>query len=156
MLKEFFKKWNFSDMQFVILETFKEITFGTDFNKNKIGAELIERIRIFGNSGDLDLRRNNHKFIWRYIGKNNLPEGIDSENFWEKYPDIKFFVEEKEALLWGKYDINRKLWHDDRVARAKLYYPVNGNPEMVKICYKTFSERGCISFVWFTKIKGGN
>ena len=64
-------------------------------------------------------------------------------------------MEEKEALLWGKYNQNMRQWHDDRVARAKLLYPVNGNPERVKICYKTLSEKGVISFVWFTELKGG-
>lgn len=154
-LQGFIKSWNFSDMSFVIIETFKEITITKNSGNINIKPEIVERIRIFGNAGDLDLRRDSSCFRWRYIGRNRPPSNITTESFWEKNPDKKFFLEEKEALLWGKYNQNMKLWHDDRVARAKLSYPVNGNPERVKICYKTLSEKGCVSFVWFTELKGG-
>ena len=152
-LKEFISKWDFSDMPYRIIETVKEIILTTD--NIDIKPDIIERIRIFGKGGDLDLRRNSSRFIWRYIGKNPLPQSIEGEDFWNKNPSAKFFVEEKEALLWGRYNQDIDLWHDDRVGRAKLLYPVSEKPERVKICYKTFSENGVISFVWFTGLKGG-
>ena len=112
---------------------------------------MIERIRIFGNAGDIDLRRNGNRFIWRYIGENEPPSDLDKDkdNFWDENSD-KFFVEEKEAILWGKYSKNG-LWHDPRVGKAKLNYPIK-NAEMVKIRYRTLSEKGIISFVWFIEI----
>lgn len=152
-LKEFISKWDFSDMPYRIIETVRDIVFTRE--NIDIEPELVERIRIFGSGGDLDLRRNFSHFIWRYIGGNSLPQDIEGENFWSENFSVKFFVEEKEALLWGKYNENIKQWKDDRVARAKLLYPTDGNPERVKICYKTFSQNGVISFVWFTGLKGG-
>lgn len=153
-LHTFFKKWKFINMPFVIIETIKEITFTNNIDISNMDIGLIERIRIFGTAGDLDLRRNSTWFIWRYVGENSPPSNIKGHNFWEENPNIVFFVEEKEALLWGKYDHSKKLWHDDRVAKAKLAYPVNGTPERAKIHYKTLSEKGSISFVWFMEIKG--
>jgi len=152
-LEEFIKKWDLSDMSYRIIETVKEIAMTKD--NIDIDSEIVERIKIFGGDGDLDLRRDSSCFRWRYIGKNSPPQDVTAENFWDKNPSKKFFMEEKEALLWGKYNQNMRQWHDDRVARAKLSYPVNGNPERVKICYKTLSEKGVISFVWFTELKGG-
>ncbi len=153
-LQQFISKWDFSNMPFVIIETLKELTITRNFNYSLIEPELIERIRIFGKAGDLDLRRNGYSFIWRYVGQNSLESEINGDNFWEKHHSKKFFVEEKDALLWGNYNQDKKLWHDDRVAKAKLSYPVDGNPKRVKIYYKTLSESGCISFVWFMEIKG--
>lgn len=153
-LEQFIKEWDFSNMPFVIIETYKEIAITKISDHINIAPEIIERIRIFGEGGDLDLRRDTISFKWRYIGNNKLPSNIAGENFWKENPDSKFFLEEKESFLWGKYNQNLK-WHDNRVARAKLSYPINGNPERVKICYKIFSERGNISFVWFTGLKGG-
>lgn len=153
-LQQFISKWDFSNMPFVIIETLKELTITSNFNDSHIEPELIERIRIFGKAGDLDLRRNGYSFIWRYVGQNSPSSEINRDNFWEKHPNLKFFAEEKDALLWGKYNQDKQLWHDDRVAKAKLSYPVNGTPERVEIRYKTLSESGCISFVWFMEIKG--
>jgi len=152
-LAEFIKKWNLSGMPYKIMETTEEIIVTKD--DIDITPQIVERIKIFGGDGDLDLKRDSSCFRWRYIGKNSPPPDITAENFWDKNPSKKFFMEEKEALLWGKYNQNMKRWHDDRVARAKLSYPVNENPERVKICYKTLSEKGVISFVWFTELKGG-
>jgi len=154
-LNEFIKKWDLSEMPYRIVETVKEIAITKD--DIVIDPKIVERIRIFGKVGDIDLRRDSSCFRWRYIGKNLPPQDITAEDFWEKNPDKKFFVEEKEALLWGKYNQNMNQWHDDRVARAKLSYPVDGKPkpERVRICYKTLSEKGVVSFVWFTELKGG-
>jgi hypothetical protein len=153
-LHQFISRWNFSKMPFIIIETLKEIKIIKNPNFSDIAPKLIERIRIFGNGGDFDLKRETFCFRWRYIGQDNPPLDINGDNFWGKNPDKQFFQEEKEALLWGKYNQNKKSWHDNRVARAKLSYPINGNPERVKICYKTLSEGGCISFVWFMELKG--
>ena len=156
-IKDFIRKWDLSDMPYRIVETVKDITISKDKDNIDIDPEIVERIRIFGDGGDLDLMRDSSCFRWRYIGKNPPPQDITAEDFWEKKEnrDKKFFVEEKEALLWGRYSQDMKQWHDDRVAKTKLLYPINGNPERVKILYKTLSEKGVVSFVWFTGLKGG-
>ncbi|WXG41607.1 MAG: hypothetical protein WED07_12730 [Candidatus Freyarchaeum deiterrae] len=153
-LQQFISKWNFSNMPFTILETLKEIIIKKNFDFSKIPSNQVERIRIFGQDGDLDLRRDTNRFIWRYIGNNNPPKNTNGEDFWKKNPDKKFFIEKKEALLWGRtYDPKRSIWQEDRVAKARLSYPVKGNSNFAKIHYKTLSEQGVISFVWFLEIK---
>lgn len=152
-LKEFLQKWSLSGMPYRIVETVRDIKI-TQNDIMDIEPEEVERIRIFGEEGDLDIRRDSSSFKWRSVGKIQPPQGIRGENFWEKNHDKKFFMEEKEALLWGKYAQNMKLWHDSQVARAKLLYPVGGKPEKVKIKYKILSEKGAVSFVWLTEIRG--
>ncbi len=155
ILQKFISKWDFSNMPFTILETITEIIIEKKVDFSKIPSDQIERIRIFGQGGDLDIRRDANLFRWRYVGLNNPPKDSEGKNFWEeeKNSNKKFFVEEKEALLWGKYDSKKNLRQEDRVAKAKLSYPVQGNPKFAKIRYKTLSEQGVISFVWFLEIK---
>lgn len=154
-LQQFISMWNQLEMPFVILETVREIVIRKNYDFSTLAANTVDRISIFGEGGDLDIRRDADYFRWRYIGENKLPEKVEGEDFWDKNPNKKYFIEEKKALLWGKYNSDRNLWHDDRVAKAKLSYPVEGNPERVKIRYRTLSEEGVIAFVWFVAIEGG-
>jgi hypothetical protein len=154
-LDSFFNLWDLTRMSFAILETLGEIRVTRDSDYLEMNPYLVERLRIFGEDGDLDIRRDSNIFLWRYIGKNKLPEGIEGKSFWYENPDKRFFVGNDEcALLWGKYDSRKKLWYERRVASAKLSYPVKGNPERVRIRYKTLSENGVLSFVWFLAIEG--
>jgi hypothetical protein len=154
-LQQFISNWDQLEMPFVILEEVREIDIRKNYDFSTLEAHAVERIRIFGSGGDLDIRRDAYLFRWRYIGKNKLPEDVKGDDFWNKNSNKKFFMEEKEALLWGKYNSDRNLWHDNRVAKAKLSYPIDGNPERVKIRYRTLSEEGVIAFVWFVAIEGG-
>jgi len=154
-LQEFIGKWNLKNTPYAIIETLEEITITKNPDPSKLESEQVERVRIFGDEGDLDIRRHTNTFSWRYLGKGTPPPDIEKEDFWKKYPEKKFFTEEKEALLWGKYNPKKKTWHIDRVAKAKLNYPIQ-NPEqnqLPKIRYKTLSEGGIISFVWLIEIK---
>lgn len=161
--RQFINCWDFSGMPYAIIETTKEIKFVKEYSAYAdLDPQTIKRIRIFGESGDLDLRNDLSAITWRYIGEKNPPSMIKAdkriENFWAKNEDKEFFLEEKEALLWGRYmdkHNGKSLWHDNRVARAELSYPVEGKLERVKICYRAFCEQGCISFLWFTGLKGG-
>lgn len=154
-LQQFISTWNQSEMPFVILETVREIIITKDYDFSTLAPHTVDRIRIFGAGGDLDIRRDTDDFRWRYIGENKLPEKVKGEDFWEKNPNKMYFKEEKEALLWGKYNSDRNLWHDDRVAKAKLSYPIVEHLERVKIRYRTLSEHGVIAFVRFVAIEGG-
>lgn len=41
---------------------------------------------------------------WRYIGQVEPPADIkiNAKDFWEENPAKRFFLDEREALLWGK------------------------------------------------------
>lgn len=154
-LQQFISMWSKSEMPFAIIETVREIAIKKNYDFSTLVPDTVERIRIFGDNGDLDIRRDVNRFRWRYIGKKELPEKVEGENFWANNSATKFFMEEKKALLWGKYNSDREVWHDNRVAKAKLSYPIEDNPKRVKIRYRTLSEEGVIAFVWFVAIEGG-
>lgn len=157
-LNSFISSWDFSGMPFAIIETLKEMNFTKDlFAKEYIfKPEDVERTRIFGEAGDLDIRRHETVFVWRYIGRVSPPAGQQGMNFWNKNSDTDFFIGEKQALLWGIYHERKGAWHDDRVAKALLSYPVEEKRGRVKLHYKTLSQKGCIQFVWYTGIEGGD
>lgn len=162
---EFINSWDLSGMPYIIIETFGEIVIKKTSVPVTFNPELTKRIRIFGDSGDIELRNDSSLIKWRYIGQVEPSADIRTraKDFWKEHNTKKFFVEEREALLWGRYkgkstdesEQERDFWYHPRVATAKLFYPVDGNPEQIKICYKTLSENGCISFVWYTGLKGG-
>ncbi len=142
-------------------------------------AEL-ERGRIFGANGDLSVWRDGDQFHWRFVGEAGMqppaPFNKDANNFWRTAPDAKaakFLVREESALLWGERKGKEgepsevepkqvqqmgtgkrepKRWFEDRVARAKLEYPIDVYGR-VKICYWTFSRAGRIEFVWFKRLE---
>jgi hypothetical protein len=154
-LASFVSLWDMSRMPFIILETLGDIRVTRNSDYLEIDPYVVDRLRIFGEDGDLDIRRDSNIFFWRYIGMNSPPEGIEGKSFWDENPDKRFFMGDDEcALLWGKYDSRKKLWHERRVASAKLSYPVERNPERVRVRYRTLSENGILAFVWFLAIKG--
>lgn len=144
-LRQFIGKWDQLGMPIVILETVEKMVM-VNHDLSTLDHGSVDRIRIFGEDGDLDIRRDINCFKWRYIGKNKDIIEIIRKDFWEENPDVKFFVEEKRAILWGK--------DNDRVAKADLSYPVEGQPKMVKIRYKTLSNHGAIAFTWLLAIEG--
>lgn len=154
-LTSFINLWDISTMPFIILETLEDIRITRSSDCLKIDPYMVDRLRIFGKDGDLDIRRDSNIFFWRYIGESNLPEGIEGKSFWEENPDRKFFTGDEEyALLWGKYDSRRRLWFERRVASANLSYPIENNPKRVRVQYRTLSENGILAFVRFLAIEG--
>jgi hypothetical protein len=110
----------------------------------------LERGRLFGKGGDLDLRRDGDTFRWRFVGAPNVrpPEGYAAKenDFWEQHPHAKFHCYVETTLLWGKREGDR--WHDDRVAAAELDYPAPDDAERVQVKYQVYSRSGRVEFVW--------
>lgn len=159
-LVDFLKCWDFSNMGFAIIETINDIKIMRGINYTLIDdSKNIERVRIFGKDGDLDIRTNNNEFLWRYVGSKykELPSGLVGSNFFDYYPEQEFFIEEKSAFLWGKYDDKSNKRHDNRVGHAfatgRIDYPVEGNPKFVKLIIKTLSDMGVVSFSWYYNIE---
>lgn len=150
-LKGLLQQWNLAEMPFRIWEYCSEIVF----EKSKIPQNfaLLERGRVFGEGGDLMLRRNGIDFDWRFIGPSGITEptaDYEPQNYWKTNINVMFHKNEETSLLWGKW--NGEQWIEDRVGAAKLDYPVK-NPEKEKrlqLNYKTFTRAGIVEFVWFT------
>ncbi len=157
-LLDFLTGWQLKDAPYRIWEYVSEITFDKDsLPKNET---LLEHGRMFGPGGDLTIRRDGGEFRWHFVGESDMkpPEGYRDNNFWDAHSDLKFHQWENKALLWGKYagknEAGEHYWHNDRVARAKLTYPVPDGAEWerVMIKYYTFSQAGQVQFVWFREL----
>jgi hypothetical protein len=140
-------------MPFRIWEYASRIEFKRNTPPDEVN--LLERGRLFGEGGDLELRRDGAVFRWGYIGKPGAqpPSGHQPapDNFWTKNKAVTFHRCNEAALLWGERREEQSRWFDDRVARALLDYPepaASAAWPRVRICYWTFSRAGRIEFVW--------
>ncbi len=162
------KKIDQERMPYIINEEFSKISINKGFSNDEIRPELVARLRIFGQCGDLEIRRDENDIFWRFIGEKDLFSLERGENFWDacetNSEPKKFFVEEKEALLWGEKTSSKTAGEeriecfDNRVAGANLVYPIKNKKDIsrVKIIYRTLSTEGKVSFVWYLSLKGVN
>ncbi len=155
-LVDFINGWSLTEMPYRIWESTDRIKFEKEEEVRVPNVALLERGRLFGPGGDLDLRRDGDTFRWRFVGDPEVhpPEGYDVEenDFWVQHPDTKFHCCEKEtALLWGER--KDKRWHDNRVAAAELDYPGKDGAERVQVTYKVYSRAGRVEFVWLTELQ---
>lgn len=122
---------------------------------------LLERGRLFGEDGDLTLRRDGQYFRWWFVGKPTaVPESVQEDktvsNFWRSHSDTTLAVVTQSAILWGshrgKNQDNTPYWYDDRVGWAKLTYPVAQNGKAARhlyVHYREYLQAGQVAFVWF-------
>ncbi len=152
-LIEFLKQWNLTQMPYRIWEYASNIVFEKDTLPDN--TVLLQRGRLFGPGGDLEVRRDGEKFVWRFVGPAGAqPPGGDyqTDNYWDAHPDVVFFEEEASALLWGEWQEGDNRWKDDRVGAARLDYPDADGWRRVQVHYKTFSRAGRVEFVWYTSL----
>jgi hypothetical protein len=126
-----------SDMPFMLVETMDDglRMLGTDRDWPVGQAPGILRLHVFGEGGDLKLRRDGHRLLWTYIGFEQ-PD-IKGRDFWAENRASEL-VEDAElltALLWGRYDDSLGYWYDDRVRGAgdRLVYLDNPAPQVVSV-----------------------
>ncbi len=157
-LPVFLKGWNLpnANMPYCIWETMSEMRFKAQTLPADV-AEL-ERGRVFGPRGDLSLRRDSERFLWHFVGEKgvNPPAEFDkAENdFWQAEPDAQFLMTEDTLLLWGERKDQQPRWFEDRVARAKLTYPIAGTPSgRAQVRYRAFTRAGQVELVWFMRLE---
>jgi len=147
-LLAFLAAWDLSEMPFRIWEYASQIDFRCGTLPDNIS--LLERGRLFGEGGDLTLRRDGPDFFWHFIGRpeTHPPANYKSEDFWNSNTDLTFHRWDETALLWGERKNGAARWLDDRVGRADLVYPVPGEWKRVQLRYWTFSHAGRTAFFW--------
>jgi len=154
-LVDFINGWSLTEMPYHIWESTDRIKFEKEEEVRVPNVMLLERGRLFGLAGDLDLRRDGDTFRWRFVGAHTMhpPEGhnVKENDFWAQHPDAVFHCYEETALLWGKREGER--WHENRVAAAELDYPGMDSAERVKVTYKVYSRAGRVEFVWLTGLR---
>jgi hypothetical protein len=128
------------------------------------GLGFLERGRVFGPDGDLEIRRDPHpdgdRFLWRFIGAPETPKpaGFEPDSYWDGQQEKRLRAYERTALLWGSRDAARKLglegWHEDRVGGAQLNYPhLTGN--RVQLRYVEYLDGSNVELVRFLGLVDG-
>ncbi len=135
-----------SDMDVRIWELTNRCTIGNDAPPE--AADRLERARLFGTGGDLDVRRDGNRFRWRYVGKAEYVPKSDESLAWPGTPEEPVYRREQTALLWGKRKKGQPQWFDDRTAGADLSYPVAGVPARVQVRYVEYTQAGRTLAVW--------
>jgi hypothetical protein len=147
-LLAFLAAWDLSEMPFRIWEYASRIDFQRGTLPDNIS--LLERGRLFGEGGDLTLRRGGPGFFWHFVGQSETypPANYKAEDFWNSNTDLTFHRWDETALLWGERKNGATRWLDDRVGRADLDYPVPEEWKRVQVRYWAFSHAGRTAFVW--------
>lgn len=154
-LRDFLNAWDFNQMPYSITETINTIMFEMNFNFQNLQESLlnsIQRVRIFGIKGDLNIRKDGSSIFWRFIGDEKPPENYNQNNFWINHPNQEFFTTDEEAFLWGTYNPESHRWRSNKVGKADLNYPVQ-EFSRVKLNFKTFSHNAQIAFVRLIDVK---
>jgi hypothetical protein len=114
-------------------------------------APSLLRGRLFGQGGDLSLRREGHRLHWHFVGPAGTrpPAGdYHAQDFWQyATAGAVFHRRVQRALLWGERRQGFDLWFEDRTARARLAYPLE-QLGRAQVKYSTFSRGGQVQFVW--------
>ena len=113
--------------------------------EGSLPEETIVRVRVFNESGDLDIRRHGDRYHWRYVGTQK-PKGEGKE--WTQPEGTHLFVEEKSFYLWGWKERGKRRF-ESQVARANLEYPIDPENAFVKLKCRVYSVDGTISFVQY-------
>ena len=115
-------------------------------------VQWLERARLFGEGGDLDVRRDRDRFLWRYVGESDqTPAGGT-----ELQPDGEspVYRRERTVLLWGTRKRDQDRWFDDRVSGASLTYLPDPPPlpekvdERVQVRFREYTQAGRTLLVW--------
>lgn len=164
-LELFLNTWELSGLPYRIWEYTDHIEFTRKEGLPETADHpWLERGRLFGERGDLHLRRDNDCFSWHFIGAfdPSLDPGIwEVRDFWAAHPDVRLRRTSDTALLWGQHrgqtGDGRDYWQDDRVGWADLTYPHppadSNKSKRVEIHYTAFTANDQIAFVWWKGLR---
>lgn len=163
-LEAFLAAWPLTQMPYHIWEYTHRMTFVRDAPPEPPDIARLERGRIFGEGGDLSLRRDGGCFLWHFVGQRNTtkPAGFAVSDFWVDSPDCKenpnftLRANNEHALLWGDYKTALGRWQDDRVGWADLNYPLSAakhQGQRAEIHYTVYTDGGQVAFVWWKELK---
>jgi hypothetical protein len=126
--------------------------------------DYLERGRIFGKQGDLELRRNGDQVLWRFIGvaddSDPLPAGVKSPdygatNYWDEHEGRYLRPYIRTALLWGADEEGDGRWYEDRVGRADLNYPEMEGNQVVLVRYIEYLHGSNVELVRLLRLEPG-
>ena len=134
-----------------------EYTDRCTFTKNDLPQlNHLERVRFFGEGGDLEIRRDAEEYRWRFIGPPgvSIDCGFPAADFWTE-GEIPFLREHEEKLyLWQKKDSTKDNYRQGKIDSAKLNYPIETKLPNVVINAKVYTSYGRQQFSWYTGLEG--
>lgn len=149
-------RWNLQSLPWRLWEEVSALSLEKDTPLPSSFA-LVERGQLFGEGGDLTLRRDGDLFRWHFIGPRtaNVPMTADALDYWVESTTTVLHCVKQQAILWGVWRSDLGRWHDNRVGWANLQYPAefNGKPH-VYIHYDEYLESGRVAFVWLRDLTG--
>lgn len=141
LLDNFLNQWQLNEMPYRIWDNFYQVKF----EKGTLpDSKLLERGIIFGGAGDLDIRQDGNRLLWRFVGelKPVIQSSFNFHNFWDEQQEIKYLhCSEEKAMLWGEYEAEMGRWYDNRVGSARLEYPADNNSKRVCWCSNNIAMR---------------
>ena len=133
-----------------------EYTDRCTFTKNDLPQlNYLERVRFFGEGGDLEIRRDGEEYRWRFVGPHGtmIDKSFLSADFWVE-GDVPFLrVHDEKLYLWGKKE-TKGGYRQDKVASAKLNYPLETELPHAMIVAKVFTYYGRPQFSWYIELEG--
>lgn len=120
--------------------------------------DYLERGRVFGEGGDLSLRRDGEHFFWYFVGEPGTPQpqGFNVADYWQGREEQPIRSRQRTALLWGSKEAAQPHsttgWYEDRVGQAQLNYP-NVNSNRVQVRYREYLRGGRVELVWLLDLQ---
>jgi hypothetical protein len=152
-LGEFLKAWQLprARMPCAVWEWVNRIDFAD--GGAPMNLELLDRGVVFGAEGSLSMRRDSEEIRWHFVGEPtvSLPAEFPGVDFWEQHGEARFHQREMRLLLWGRKAEGSEEWTEDRVRRARLRYPTDG--ERAQIVAWQFTEAGVEAFIWWRSLE---
>ncbi len=114
-------------------------------------AKYLERVRLFGQRGDLDLRRDGEIFHWRFLGdaKPNPPKlagEFKPQDFWANQPS---------SLEYREIEMKYYQWHgNERRVDSSWLTSAGLKAEGVFLIQKHYLRNGRVEFVRYVGFDG--
>lgn len=151
-------KWSLSQMYWQLWETTDELELKHASplpTKTALELMMLERVRLFGEGGDLTVRRDDELFRWYFVGPKGVTVPDGALDFWKDNPKKKLTRFKGQVILWGVWDSesDKKRWVENRVGFANLAYPELLHGERhVYAHYWEYLDAGQVAFVWMYEL----
>lgn len=149
---DFLQLWDFTVMPIFMVDTIAKGMQLTSLDQLEPNMQFM-RLHAFGEGGDLQLRNDAGMVYWRFVGQAQhapLPDQSGARDYGKHLERGRAL----ESLLWGKFDEELGEYHEDRVGKAKLSYPVQGSGQRVMLhAHEIVNEASEVMAVWTHKLQ---
>lgn len=151
-LKPFLQSWDNAKatLEWAMIEEISrfytiDLTHFTDVLAN--GLNLLERARLFGEYGDLSLRREGQTFSWSFIGDTSQPwppKPAETADFWQQHPRTILREVERTYRQWEP---------EDKRVNPDWHKQIGLTGKQLELVQKHYIENGRIAFVRYVRFQ---